>query len=116
MVDAGIQPVAALRAATSVAAGVLGLGDRVGRIAPGYAADLLVVGDDPLVEIDHIADVQGVVRAGRDLDRDALHAEVLRRHTWPLEDAMTRDLELYVNGQIHTKSPDAEPHDPGDND
>jgi len=116
MVDAGIRPVAVLRAATSVAAGVLGLGDQVGRIAPGYAADLLVVGGDPLVEIDHVADVRAVVRAGRELDRDALHAEVLRRHTWPLEDAMTRDLALYVNGQIHAKSPDAKPDAPADND
>ena len=102
MVDAGIRPVAALRSATSVAADVLGLGDRVGRIAPGHAADLLVVGGDPLAEIDCIADVRAVMRAGQPLDREALHAEVLRRHAWPLEDAMTRDLTLYVNGQIHS--------------
>ncbi|NLF00781.1 MAG: amidohydrolase family protein [Anaerolineales bacterium] len=102
MVDAGIRPVAVLRAATSVAADVLGLADQVGRIAPGYAADLLVVGGDPLVEIDCVADIRTVVRAGQVLDRDALHAEVLRRHSWPLEDAMTRDLGLYVNQQIHT--------------
>jgi imidazolonepropionase-like amidohydrolase len=44
----GVPPVAALRAATSAAAHACRLGDRKGRVAPGYDADLLAVGGDPL--------------------------------------------------------------------
>jgi imidazolonepropionase len=41
--QAGLSPAAALVAATLNAAYVLGRADRVGRIAPGYAADLVLV-------------------------------------------------------------------------
>lgn len=46
MVDAGYPVAEALAAATSVAAGACGLGLETGRLAPGYAADLLVVDGD----------------------------------------------------------------------
>jgi imidazolonepropionase-like amidohydrolase len=46
LVDAGLSPVEALRAGTSTAAACLGMEDRVGRIAPGYKADLVVVSGD----------------------------------------------------------------------
>jgi imidazolonepropionase-like amidohydrolase len=44
----GMPPAEALRACTSHAAAACGLGDRKGRIAPGYDADILVVDADPL--------------------------------------------------------------------
>ena len=43
-----MSPVEALTAATSRAAQVCGLGDRKGRLVPGYDADLLAVDGDPL--------------------------------------------------------------------
>jgi imidazolonepropionase-like amidohydrolase len=41
---------AALRACTSEAAAVCGLGHRKGRLAPGYDADILAIGGDPLAD------------------------------------------------------------------
>jgi N-acetylglucosamine-6-phosphate deacetylase len=42
----GMDPAAAVAALTAVPARVLGLGDRFGRLAPGYAADLVVLDPD----------------------------------------------------------------------
>lgn len=42
-VSAGIEPVDAVAAVTSVPAGVLGLGERFGRLSAGYAADFVLL-------------------------------------------------------------------------
>jgi imidazolonepropionase-like amidohydrolase len=47
----GIQPVAALRMATSTAATVCGLAHRKGRLAPGFDADILAVDGNPLADL-----------------------------------------------------------------
>ena len=44
----GLPPLTALRAVTSDPADILGIGDRVGRLAPGYDADIVVWSGDPL--------------------------------------------------------------------
>jgi len=46
----GMSPAEALHACTARAASVLGLGDRKGRIAAGYDADILVVSGNPLTD------------------------------------------------------------------
>jgi imidazolonepropionase-like amidohydrolase len=48
LVGCGLTPTEALRAATSVAAGLLGREAEIGRIAPGLRADLVVASGDPL--------------------------------------------------------------------
>jgi imidazolonepropionase-like amidohydrolase len=48
MVDYGMTPTQALTAATSVAAGVIGRGDDLGKIDTGYTADLVALAADPL--------------------------------------------------------------------
>src|SRR5262249_17910976 len=40
-----------LRAATSINAELLQMGDRIGRVAAGYAADLIVVDGDPIADV-----------------------------------------------------------------
>jgi imidazolonepropionase-like amidohydrolase len=59
----------ALRAVTSVAAGVCRLGQRKGRIAAGYDADLLVVDGDPLTDPDAIHRIRAVYRNGQGVNR-----------------------------------------------
>lgn len=56
LVDSGLSTRNALAAATSVAAQALRLADHIGVVAPGKAADLLVVDGDPLAEIDLLQD------------------------------------------------------------
>jgi imidazolonepropionase-like amidohydrolase len=50
-VAAGLTPAAALRAATADAARLLGEQERLGRIAPGFAADIIAIAGDPLADI-----------------------------------------------------------------
>ena len=47
MVSCGMSPRAALTAATSSAAALMGVGDSLGRVAPGFVADLVVVDGPP---------------------------------------------------------------------
>ena len=50
MVENGLSPLGALRAATIDAARLLGLDDRIGTLEPGKAADVLLIDGDPLTE------------------------------------------------------------------
>ncbi|HET6908114.1 MAG TPA: amidohydrolase family protein [Mycobacteriales bacterium] len=56
---------AALRAMTSDAAAICNLGDRKGRLARGFDADLLAVGGHPLEAPDALANTHTVIRAGQ---------------------------------------------------
>jgi imidazolonepropionase-like amidohydrolase len=53
-----------VRAATSRAADLCGVGDRTGRLAPGYDADILAVHGDPLADVAALRSVAAVFRAG----------------------------------------------------
>ncbi len=61
----GMTPFEAIQAATTVAADLLGVADRTGRIEPGYEADLVVVNDNPLRDIRVVQDVVLVMSNGR---------------------------------------------------
>lgn len=62
--EAGLGPVQALRSATSDSAAALGL-EKLGRIAPGFEADLLGVKGNPLLDIAALAKPVFVVQSGR---------------------------------------------------
>jgi len=51
MVEAGYPPADALATATSIAAQACGLGGEAGRLAHGYAADIVVVNGDVSTDI-----------------------------------------------------------------
>lgn len=63
MVEAGLSESDAIRTATANAADLLGLQDR-GVIEPGRRADLVLLGSDPLEQIENISDVRLVVQDG----------------------------------------------------
>jgi imidazolonepropionase-like amidohydrolase len=63
LVEAGLTPSEALRAATSVPARRFNLTDR-GRTAPGYCADLLLVEGDPLTDISDTLNILAVWHRG----------------------------------------------------
>jgi imidazolonepropionase-like amidohydrolase len=64
-VTLGMTPLEALRTATTNAAALLGMASRIGRIEPGYEADLIVVEHNPLSDIRSLADVLVVISNGR---------------------------------------------------
>lgn len=72
MVEWGMTPMQALRAATSDAAEVLGWSDKVGAVEAGRYADLVAVAGDPLADI-HALDAQPVfvMKGGEAVVRDS---------------------------------------------
>lgn len=63
MVKAGLSPVRALKAATSVAAELLGRSD-LGALAPGKLADIVAMPRDPAADISATAEVDFVMKDG----------------------------------------------------
>ena len=62
---AGLSPAEAIAAATTGAAKLLGIDNEVGRIAPGYSADLIAVSGDPLRDVRVLEHVEFVMTRGR---------------------------------------------------
>ena len=67
MVKYGMTPLEAIRSATVTAADCLGLGEVTGRVAPGYAADLIAVAGGPAERIETLADLTLVLVNGRSI-------------------------------------------------
>ncbi|MBI3792748.1 MAG: amidohydrolase family protein [Gemmatimonadetes bacterium] len=60
----GMSPTQALISANSMAASAIGMGDRLGFIAPGYEADLIAVDGDPATDITALRRVVFVMKGG----------------------------------------------------
>jgi imidazolonepropionase-like amidohydrolase len=60
----GQSPMAALVSANSVAADSIGMADTLGRLAPGYEADIIALDGDPLADLTAVRRVVFVMRAG----------------------------------------------------
>jgi imidazolonepropionase-like amidohydrolase len=70
MVRFGMRPVEAMRAATSVAAELLGWQDRIGSVEPGKFADLVAVVGDPATDITELERVKFVMKGGQVVRND----------------------------------------------
>ena len=75
LVQAGLRPIEALRAATSASADVFRLEGR-GRIRKGAFADLVLVEGDPTTDVKTARRILAVWREGKRLDRQAYQAAV----------------------------------------
>jgi imidazolonepropionase-like amidohydrolase len=64
MVEYGMTPLEAIRAATINAAEALGQSGQVGILKPGAWADILAVDGDPLADIGELVHVDAVVKGG----------------------------------------------------
>jgi cytosine/adenosine deaminase-related metal-dependent hydrolase len=76
LVECGISPADAIRAATQRAAEVLGRADEIGTLEPGKRADLVIVDGDPLRDIGRMARIDAVMKGGEVLTPDGLLAPV----------------------------------------
>ena len=72
LVEAGFTPVQAIQIATENGAFYLGQQDRIGMVAPGKQADLVLIKGDPSKSIDEIENVETVFKAGIGYDSKKL--------------------------------------------
>ena len=63
-VSAGLTPIEAIRTATSTPARVSGVAGSVGRVRPGYVADLVLVEGNPAASIEDLRRVRAVFKGG----------------------------------------------------
>jgi imidazolonepropionase-like amidohydrolase len=62
--DCGVDPTAAMMSANSLAAQALGMGGRIGSIAPGLEADIIALDGDPRKDITAVRRVAFVMKGG----------------------------------------------------
>jgi imidazolonepropionase-like amidohydrolase len=62
--DCGVDPMAAMISANSLGAEALGMGDRIGSIAPGLEADIIALNGNPLKDIAAVRRVVFVMKGG----------------------------------------------------
>lgn len=94
LTEAGLSPMDALAAATSVTADIFSLSDR-GRIAPGLRGDLLLVNGDPTEQITSTRDIVGVWKLGVEVDRAAYLADLEAQRT-----ASAEQSEAFAAGDV----------------
>jgi imidazolonepropionase-like amidohydrolase len=99
LVAAGMSPADAIRAATLNGATIIGVEDQLGSLAPGKAADVIVVDGDPLQDLRALARPALVIKAGTvmlDLLDDAPAAERHWREISSGEPASDRQPEIWL--------------------
>jgi imidazolonepropionase-like amidohydrolase len=69
---AGETPLHAITAATSLSAQSMGLGDKIGTVAPGFEADLIATDGDPSADITAVRRVSFVMKSGKIVRNDGV--------------------------------------------
>src|ERR1051325_3101854 len=72
--DGGVDPMTAMVSANSLGAEALGMGDRIGSIAPGMQADIIALDGNPLTDITAVRRVVFVMKGGVVYKNVALNA------------------------------------------
>ena len=72
LVEAGLTPMEAIRAATVNSARFLGIENRFGTLQPGKVADFIILNSDPLSDISNSRDIDAVWMNGQPVDRASL--------------------------------------------
>ena len=70
MVEWGMKPIDAIRAATVNGADIMGWSDRIGSIEKGYDADIIGIDGDPLADINAMGRVKMVIKGGEVVRND----------------------------------------------
>jgi imidazolonepropionase-like amidohydrolase len=70
MVENGMTPLEAIRAATRGGPELMGLFDKLGSLERGKFADIIAVAADPLADVKTLQDVRFVMKAGTIYKRD----------------------------------------------
>jgi hypothetical protein len=84
LVNSGMSPLQAITAGTGTSARIVGQSGDRGTIAPGKAADLLLVEGEPDKNITDIENTRAVFLGGKELDLGALEAAVQSAQPTPL--------------------------------
>lgn len=74
LAEVGLTPYDIIASGTLVAADALGLRGEIGRIAPGYRADLVLVNGDPLTDLQVLRSPEAVIQGGAYYDAGTLEA------------------------------------------
>lgn len=72
LAQAGLDPMSALRAGTTIAAEALGVGDQIGAVAAGRLADLLILESNPLGDLESLmkrSNIRHIVKASAPLSQ-----------------------------------------------
>jgi len=65
MVEAGMPPMEAIKAATTSAADLLGISDKLGSVEKGKLADIVAVDGDPLQDIKVLQHMAFIMKEGK---------------------------------------------------
>ena len=65
LVQSGLSPLQALRAATLTAAEALTKDNELGSVEPGKLADMLILNADPLADIDNASKIELIIKGGK---------------------------------------------------
>jgi imidazolonepropionase-like amidohydrolase len=79
LVEAGIPPLAALRMGTLNAAMYIGVADELGSIEVGKHADMVLLNQDPTLDIGNTTSIEAVFKSGRQIDRSQLQVAANQR-------------------------------------
>ena len=108
LVEAGLKPIDALRAATTNPGQLfercLGSGAKVGRLAVGYEADLLLLEQNPLDDVSVLRELHGVMLDGHWFETsrlDSMLAELERGYIELSEDVIALEQALF-SGDVET--------------